>query len=93
MKFDFLIPYIQYIVYVLIGLILLYLRTLVKERAKIRVLRKKNKLLTEETEEIKSKYNKEIEIIKNEKVNAEWALKKVVSEVKSMFKNMSDSIR
>lgn len=66
MKFDFLIPYIQYIVYVLIGLILLYLRTLVKERAKIRVLRKKNKLLTEETEEIKSKYNKEIEIIKKE---------------------------
>jgi hypothetical protein len=66
MKFDFLIPYIQYIVYVLIGLILLYFRTLVKERAKIRVLRKKNKLLTEETEEIKSKYNKEIEKIKKE---------------------------
>ena len=60
MKFDFLIPYIQYIVYFLIGLILLYFRTLVKEKTKIRVLRKKNKLLTEETEEIKSKYNKEI---------------------------------
>ncbi|MCD4788962.1 MAG: hypothetical protein K8R37_03090 [Bacteroidales bacterium] len=29
-------------------------------------MRKKNKLLTEETEEIKSKYNKEIEIIKKE---------------------------
>lgn len=36
-------------------------------------------------------YGKTIEIIKNEKVNADWALKKVVSEVKSMFKNMSDS--
>ena len=36
-------------------------------------------------------YGKTIETIKNEKVNADWALKKVVSEVKSMFKNMSDS--
>jgi phosphotransferase system enzyme I (PtsI) len=36
-------------------------------------------------------YGKTIEIIKNEKVNVEWALKKVVSTVKSMFKNMSDS--
>ncbi|MCJ7617314.1 MAG: phosphoenolpyruvate--protein phosphotransferase [Desulfobacterales bacterium] len=36
-------------------------------------------------------YGKTIEIIKNEKINAEWALKKVVSEVKSMFKKMSDS--
>ncbi|MCK4618537.1 MAG: phosphoenolpyruvate--protein phosphotransferase, partial [Desulfobacterales bacterium] len=36
-------------------------------------------------------YGKTIETIKNEKVNAEWALKKVVSDVKSMFKNMSDS--
>ncbi|MDL1964840.1 MAG: phosphoenolpyruvate--protein phosphotransferase [Deltaproteobacteria bacterium] len=36
-------------------------------------------------------YGKTIEIIKNEKVNAEWALKKVVSAVKSMFKKMSDS--
>ncbi len=36
-------------------------------------------------------YGRTIEAIKNEKVNAEWALKKVVSDVKSMFKNMSDS--
>jgi phosphotransferase system enzyme I (PtsI) len=36
-------------------------------------------------------YGKTIETIKNEKVNAEWVLKKVVSDVKSMFKNMSDS--
>jgi len=36
-------------------------------------------------------YGKTIETIKNEKVNADWALKKVVSEVKSMFEKMSDS--
>jgi len=36
-------------------------------------------------------YGKTIKTIKNEKVNADWALKKVVSELKSMFKNMSDS--
>ncbi len=35
-------------------------------------------------------YGKTIEIIKKERVNAEWALKKVVSSLKSMFKNMSD---
>lgn len=35
-------------------------------------------------------YGKTIETIKNEKVNADWALKKVVSELKSMFKKMSD---
>ncbi|MBU4185532.1 MAG: phosphoenolpyruvate--protein phosphotransferase, partial [Proteobacteria bacterium] len=36
-------------------------------------------------------YGKTIETIKNERVNADWALKKVVSDVKSMFKKMSDS--
>ena len=36
-------------------------------------------------------YGKTIETIKNEKVNADWALKKIVSELKSMFKKMSDS--
>jgi len=36
-------------------------------------------------------YGKTIETIKNEAVNADWALKKVVSEVKSMFSKMSDS--
>jgi len=35
-------------------------------------------------------YGKTIETIKNERVNADWALKKVVSDVKSMFKKMSD---
>jgi len=35
-------------------------------------------------------YGKTIETIEKEKVNAEWALKKVVSEVKSVFQNISD---
>ncbi|BBO77168.1 phosphoenolpyruvate-protein phosphotransferase [Desulfosarcina widdelii] len=35
-------------------------------------------------------YDRTIEVIEKEKVNAEWALKKVVSLVKPMFENMSD---
>src|SRR5690606_4105526 len=66
MNFDFLIPYIQWLVYFLAGLIILYLRTLITEKAKNRVLRKQNAKLTEETESIKSKFNKEIESIKKE---------------------------
>jgi len=36
-------------------------------------------------------YGKTIETIEKERVNAEWALKKVVSNVKIMFRNMTDS--
>ncbi|MFO7666289.1 MAG: phosphoenolpyruvate--protein phosphotransferase [Desulfobacterales bacterium] len=36
-------------------------------------------------------YDKTIETIKNERVNAEWALKKVVSGIKMLFHNISDS--
>lgn len=36
-------------------------------------------------------YGKTLETIKKERINAEWALKKVVRNVKTMFKNMSDS--
>ncbi|MDP2646818.1 MAG: phosphoenolpyruvate--protein phosphotransferase [Desulfobacterales bacterium] len=36
-------------------------------------------------------YGKTLETIQNEHVNAEWALKKVLSNIKSMFRNMSDS--
>ncbi|MGB6012616.1 MAG: phosphoenolpyruvate--protein phosphotransferase [Desulfobacterales bacterium] len=36
-------------------------------------------------------YGKTIETIEKERVNAEWALKKVVSNVKSMFNNMTDA--
>jgi len=35
-------------------------------------------------------YDRTIDVIEKEKVNAEWALKKVVSLVKPMFENMSD---
>lgn len=35
-------------------------------------------------------YDKTIEVIEKEQINAEWALKKVVSCVRSMFQNMSD---
>jgi len=66
MTFDFLIPYIQWLVYFIIALIVLYLRTLIQEKAKNRVLRKQNAKLIDETELIKSKYNKEIEAVKKE---------------------------
>jgi len=66
MKFDFLIPYIHFLVYFLIGLVFLYVRTLIVEKAKIRALRKKNRILIEETEEIKSRFSKEIEEIRKE---------------------------
>lgn len=36
-------------------------------------------------------YGKTLEIIEKERVNAEWALKKVVSNVKFMFNNMTDA--
>ena len=36
-------------------------------------------------------YGKTIEIIKSERVNAEWALKKAVSSIKSMFRKLPDS--
>ncbi len=36
-------------------------------------------------------YGKILETVKKERINTEWALKKVVTDVKSMFKNMSDS--
>ena len=35
-------------------------------------------------------YGKTLEIIERERINAEWALKKVVSELKGMFRKMSD---
>lgn len=36
-------------------------------------------------------YGRTLEVIEDEWINAEWALKKVVTQVKKMFKNMSDS--
>lgn len=66
MDFNILIPYIPYLTYVCIGLLILYIRTLIVEKAKNKALRKVNKRLTEETEEIKSKYIREIENLKKE---------------------------
>ena len=63
---EFLKSYIHILVSVIVGLVILYIRTLIVEKAKNRVLRKENKTLTEESEKIKSKYNKEIENIKKE---------------------------
>jgi phosphotransferase system enzyme I (PtsI) len=40
--------------------------------------------------EDKMLYDRTIEVIEKERVNAEWALKKVVSLVKPLFENMSD---
>ena len=40
--------------------------------------------------EDKMLYDRTIDVIEKERVNAEWALKKVVSLVKPMFENMSD---
>ena len=39
----------------------------------------------------KSLYGKTVETIENEKVNAEWALKTVVSNLKAIFQSMTDS--
>jgi phosphoenolpyruvate-protein phosphotransferase (PTS system enzyme I) len=36
-------------------------------------------------------YDKTIDTIKNERANAEWALKKVISGIKMLFQNISDS--
>ena len=41
MDFEFLIPYIKYLVYLLLGLLVLYVRTLVTEKAKIKALKDK----------------------------------------------------
>ncbi len=40
--------------------------------------------------EDKMLYDRTIDVIEKERVNAEWALKKVVSLVKPIFENMSD---
>ena len=39
----------------------------------------------------KSLYGKTLKTIENEKVNAEWALKTVVSDLKAIFQTMTDS--
>ena len=55
-------------------------------------LRQQNYILETHVVMLKDKmlYGKTIETIEDERINAEWALKKVVSSLKSMFQNMSD---
>jgi len=55
-------------------------------------LRKHSDILETHVVLLKDKmlYDKTIETIKNEHVNAEWALRKVTTDVKSMFESISD---
>ncbi|MBW2365719.1 MAG: phosphoenolpyruvate--protein phosphotransferase [Deltaproteobacteria bacterium] len=55
-------------------------------------LRKHSNILETHVVLLKDKmlYDKTIEIIKNEHVNAEWALRKVATEVQSMFQSIPD---
>jgi hypothetical protein len=50
---EFLIPYLNYLVFALIGLLFLYVKTYFQERAKRSALSDTNKKLVEETESIK----------------------------------------
>ncbi len=59
-NFDFLIPYIDYLVIAFIGLIGLYIKTYIQERAKRKALIYTNKKLIEETESIKKKHQLDI---------------------------------
>ncbi|WP_338731426.1 hypothetical protein [Mangrovimonas cancribranchiae] len=58
--FDFLIPYINYLVIAFIGLIGLYIKTYMQERAKRKALIRTNKKLMEETESIKKEHQLDI---------------------------------
>jgi len=64
MNFKALEPYAIYLAVSLVGLIVLYVRTYLKERAKISALKSENRKLIEQSESIKAKYSKEIEEVK-----------------------------
>ncbi|MUP38349.1 hypothetical protein [Labilibaculum euxinus] len=64
MKLEFLEPYVAYLTIALIGSILLYLRTYLKERAKISALKSQNEKLINQSESIKAIYSREIEEVK-----------------------------
>lgn len=55
-------------------------------------LRKHSDILETHVVLLKDKmlYDKTIETIKNERVNAEWALRKVATDIRSMFQSISD---
>jgi len=58
--FEFLKPYITYLVFAIIGLIGLYIKTYFQERAKRKALIQTNKRLMEETETIKKEHQLDI---------------------------------
>lgn len=57
---KFLEPYLIYMIFVLLGLLILYIKTYTTEKAKMEVLKSENKKLIEETERIKKDFQLEI---------------------------------
>lgn len=57
---SFLEPYLIYIIFAFLGLFILYIKTYITEKAKIKVLKSENKKLIEETERIKKDFQLEI---------------------------------
>ena len=57
---KFLEPYLTYIVFGFISLLILYVRSFIQESGKISALRKRNKELVEETESIKKEHQLDI---------------------------------
>ncbi|WKW45486.1 hypothetical protein P3875_06755 [Myroides sp. JBRI-B21084] len=59
-------PYFLYIVGGLITTTLLFFKSYIQEKAKLKALRSENKKIVEQTEQVKSQYNRELEEIKRE---------------------------
>lgn len=57
---KFLEPYLIYIIFAFLGLLILYIKTYTTEKAKMEVLKSENKKLIEETERIKKDFQLEI---------------------------------
>ncbi len=57
---KFLEPYLIYMIFAFLGLLILYIKTYKKEKAKMEVLKSENKKLIEETERIKKDFQLEI---------------------------------
>ncbi|MGS2727936.1 hypothetical protein ACU8DI_15125 [Psychroserpens sp. BH13MA-6] len=57
---EFLKPYVIYLFFGFISLLILYIRTFVQESAKVNALKRKNKELVEETESIKKEHQLDI---------------------------------
>lgn len=57
---KFLEPYLIYMIFAFLGLLILYIKTYTNEKAKMEVLKSENKKLIEETERIKKDFQLEI---------------------------------